>query len=152
MTYVSVVDHSVDYGSLYHLAFAIPVFLISIIFNILPPLLLILYPIRAFRSCLSKCHLNFIVIHILFLDKVYGCYRNGLDGGRDMRSFSGLYFLLGITAYFTVLLSHAMSSYLFISQWFAMVTVFFVITLAMTIAKPYRKANSKNVCVCIIVN
>ena len=78
LTYVSVVDHSVDYGSLYHLAFAIPVFLIFIIFNILPPLLLILYPIRAFRSCLSECHLNSIVLHT-FLDKVYACYRNSLD-------------------------------------------------------------------------
>ena len=123
LTYVSVVDHSVDYGSLYHLAFAIPGVLISLIFNITPPLLLILYPIRAFRSCLSKCHLNSIIIHT-FLDKVYGCYRNGLDGRRDMRSFSGLYFLLEIIAYFIVALSRAMSSYLFISQWFAIGTVF----------------------------
>ena len=139
LTYVSTVDHSVDYGSLYHLAFAIPGVLILLIFNILPPLLLILYPIRAFRSCLSKCHLNFIVIHT-FLDKVYGCYRNGLDGRRDMRSFSGLYFLLGIIAFFIVALSRAMSSYLFINRWFANGTVFFITTLAITIAKPYKKA------------
>ena len=30
--------------------------------------------------------------------------------------------------------------YLFISQWFAFGTVFFITTLVMTIAKPYRKA------------
>ena len=139
LTYVSTVDHSVDYGGMYHLAFAIPGVLISLLFNITPPLLLILYPIRAFRSCLSKCHLNFIIIHT-FLDKVYGCYRNGLDGGRDMRGFSGLYFLLGIIAYFIVALSRTMSSYLFISHWFAIGTVYFITTLAITIAKPYRKA------------
>ena len=139
LTYVSEVDQSVAYGGMYHLSFAIPGIFISIIFNILPLLLLILYPIRAFRSCLSKCHLNSIILHT-FLDKVYACYRNSLDGGRDMRNFSGLYFLLGIIAYFTAILSHTMSSYLFISRWFAMGTVFFVITLAMTIAKPYRKA------------
>ena len=139
LTYVSEVDQSVAYGGMYHLSFAILGIYISLIFNIIPPLLLILYPIQAFRSCLSKCHLNSIVLHT-FLDKVYACYRNGLDGGRDMRSFSGLYFLPGIIVYFTAALSRAMSSYLFISRWFAMGTVFFVITLAMTIAKPYRKA------------
>ena len=151
MTYVSEVDPSVDIGGMYHLTFAIPGILISLIFNILPPLLLILYPIRAFRSCLSKCHLNFIVIHI-FLDKVYGCYRNGLDGGRDMRSFSGLYFLLGITAYFTVLLSHAMSSYLYVSRWFAIGTLFFIITLAVMIAKPYQKAYMNHLDTLILSN
>ena len=57
-----------------------------------------------------------------------------------MRSFSGLYFLLGIIAYFIVVLTRAMSSYLYVSQWFAMGTVFFITTLAITIAKPYRKA------------
>ena len=60
-----------------------------------------------------------------------------------MRSFSGLYFLLGITAYFIVL-SHAMSSYLFISQWFAIGTGFFITTLVMTIAKLYQKAYYMN--------
>ena len=140
LTYVSVVDHSVDYGSLYYLSFVIPGVLISLIFNILPPLLLILYPIRIFRSCLSKCHLNSIVMHT-FLDKVYACYRNGLDGGRDMRSFSSLYFFLEIMGYFIALLTHTMnSSSLCVSRWFALGTILFLTTLAMTIAKPYRKA------------
>ena len=140
LTYVSVVDHSVDYGSLYHLSFVIPGVLISLIFNILPPLLLILYPIQIFRSCLSKCHLNSIVMHI-FLDKVYACYRNGLDGGRDMRSFSSLYFFLEIMGYFIALLTHTMnSSSMRVSRWFALGTILFLTTLAMTIAKPYRKA------------
>ena len=138
LTYVSVVDHSVDYGSLYHLSFVIPGVLISLIFNILPPLLLILYPIRIFRSCLSKCHLNSIVLHT-FLDKVYACYRNGLDGGRDMRSFSGLYFFLILTVYFTLLLTHAMNSYLSVSRWFTIGMVLFFTLLAVIIAKPYRK-------------
>ena len=111
LTYVSEVDQSVAYGGMYHLVFAIPGIFISLIFNILPLLLLILYPIRAFRSYLSKCHLNSIILHT-FLDKVYAYYRNSLDGGRDMRSFSGLYFLLGIIAYFIVVLTRAMSSYL----------------------------------------
>ena len=27
----------------------------------------------------------------IFVEKFYTCYRDGLSGGRDMRSFSGLY-------------------------------------------------------------
>ena len=51
LTYVSVVVHSVDYGSLYHLSFVIPGVLISLIFNILPPLLLLFkFSDHAFQS------------------------------------------------------------------------------------------------------
>ena len=58
-----------------------------------------------------------------------------------MRSFSGLYFFLILTAYFTVLLTHAMNSlYLSVSRWFTIGTVLFFTLLAVTIAKPYRKA------------
>ena len=32
----------------------------------------------------------------IFVEKFYNCYRDGLSGGRDMRSFSGLYFILRI--------------------------------------------------------
>ena len=54
-SYKCVADQGISYGSAYHLLFAIPSVLIFCICNILPPLLLIIYPIRAFRSCLSKC-------------------------------------------------------------------------------------------------
>ena len=27
----------------------------------------------------------------MFLDKFYSCYKDGLDGGRDVRSFASLY-------------------------------------------------------------
>jgi hypothetical protein len=95
------VDPSIVYGGSYHLAFVIPSLFFSIL-NFLPPLLLILFPIRAFRSCLSKCNLNSCAVHT-FTDKVYGCYRNRLDGGRDMRSVSGLYFLLRPAVYICLL-------------------------------------------------
>ena len=136
LTYVSAVDHSVEFVGKYYLSFAIPGLLISAIFNILPPLVLILYPTRVFRTCTSKCHLNFVFI--TFMDKVYGCYRNGLDRGRDMRSFSGLYFFLQVVAYFLSVLSHAIRSYFYVNSEFAIGTLFFVIILVITIGKPYR--------------
>ena len=138
-TYHPVIDLSLKYGDAYHLSFAIPTIVISSIFYILPPLLLILYPVKTFRSCLSKCHLNSITVHI-FIDKVQSCYRNGLDGGRDMRSFSGFYFFLRGAVYLISSLSHALSFYIFINDWFTLGTLFFLATLTVAITKPYCKA------------
>ena len=111
-----VVDQSISYGSTYHLLFAIPSLFIFLIFTILLPLLLILYSIRAFQSCLSRRHLNSIAINI-FIEKIHGCYRNGLDGGQDMRSFSGLYFFL---PYLIVsLLQLLKNCYLLVLHWYS---------------------------------
>ena len=134
VTYQCLVDQSVLYGSKYHLLFAIPAVMISLVFNVLPLLLLILYPTKAFRSCLSKFHLNSIVLNI-FIEKIQGCYRNGLDGGRDMRNFSGLYFFLRIVPFLiTALLIN--NSF---AQWYYYGTLFFITTLTIAFAKPYRK-------------
>ena len=129
------VDQSILYGSKYHLSFAIPAVLISLVFNVLPLLLLILYPTKAFRSCLSKLRLNSIALKI-FIEKIQGCYRIGLDGGRDMRSFSGLYFILRSVPLLIVALLK--SNYL--AQWYYCGTLFFITTLTIAFTKPYRKA------------
>ena len=136
-----VVDQSISYGSAYHLLFAIPALFIFIIFSILPPLLLILYPIGAFRSCLSRCHLNSIALNI-FIEKIHGCYRNGLDGGRDMRSFSGLYFFLRIVPYLIVSLQllQLPKNNIIVTYWYYFGTLFFVAALTIALAKPYQKA------------
>ena len=69
--------------------------IIILVFFIVPPLLLMLYPVRLFRCLLSKCRLDFIALSI-FADKIHGDYKNGLNGGRDMRSLSGMYFILRV--------------------------------------------------------
>ena len=89
----TVADISVAYFGKDHLPVLIVSCFIAFFVNILPSLLLVLYPIRVFRLCLSKCRLNFVSMTI-FTDKLLNCYRNSLDGGWDMRSFSGFYFLL----------------------------------------------------------
>ena len=96
-------DMNVTYGSTEHLIFAIPAIIISCTFNILPLLLLLFYPIGLFRACLSKCKLDTIALYF-FVEKFYSCYRNGLDGGKDMRSFAGLHFVLRGVLYFTSML------------------------------------------------
>ena len=110
--------------------------LVLLIFNILPPLLLILYPTRAFRYCLSKCHLNSHTIFI-FTDKIQSCYKNGLDGGRDMRSFCGFYFYFRLTFHLVSVLFHNMLKR---EGWTSFGVTFFISALIIAIARPYRKS------------
>ena len=137
-SYQCVADQSISYGSTYHLLFAIPSVFIFFICNILPPLLLILYPIKAFRSCLSKCHLNSIALNI-FTEKIYGCYRNGLHGGRDMRFISGLYFILRIMPFMIKLIIRPVSEYHAFVHWYFSGTLFFITALTVALVKPYNK-------------
>ena len=58
---------------------------------ILPLLLLIVYPLRPYRICLSKCCVNVAAIS-MFTNEVYSYYRNGLDGTCDTRIFAAFYF------------------------------------------------------------
>ena len=135
--YCSSVDPTIDYLGYTHRPFAVIALLMFIFFNILPPLLLALYPFRAFRRCLSKFRVDFIAVNI-FADKIHSCYRNGLDGGRDMRSFSGLYYylLIGLTAITTAFFKVALSCK---NIWFSIGVGAQIMVIILVIAKPYQK-------------
>ena len=137
-SYQCVADQSISYGSTYHLLFAIPSVLIFCVCTIIPLLLLILYPIRAFRSCLSKWHLNSIALNI-FTEKVYGCYRNSLHGGRDMRYFSGLYFILRIMPFLIKSVVRPLTIHYATIHWYYSGTAFLAIALIVGATKPYKR-------------
>ena len=129
------VDYSLTYNDAYYYLFAVLSSVMFLVFNLLPPLLLILYPMKTFQSCLSRCHLNSIALNI-FVEKIQGCYRNGLDGGRDMRSFSGLYLLLQLLIWIAE--SFAKSNEYF-PPLFLSGILFSVIALTIALVKPYKK-------------
>ena len=139
-------DLSVTYWSKYHYGFLIPAILCFIVYNIVPFLLLTFYPFKVFRSCLSKCQLNFIAINI-FVEKVNRCYRDGLDGGRDMRSLSGFYLLLrmvgslvGLLSYFLLNMNRAHVVWTFKVIWIPIGTVLMIAALMIALIRPYRKS------------
>ena len=136
-TFRSFVDPSNKYFGHTHMPFAVTAIFLSAMVNILPPLLLIVYPIRAFRSCLSKCRLDFIAVNI-FADKIQCYYRNGLDGGKDMRCFSGLYLCLWICLN---LITIAILKVVFHNKnvWFSIAVSFLIMAVILTVVKPYRK-------------
>ena len=90
-----------------------------------------------------------------FMDKIYSCYRNGLNGGQDMRSFSGLYFFMLWHSQHTPLWCYSMwlvHKYIYISQWSTIGIVLCITILKVTIAKPYRKPHMNYMDVLLLSN
>ena len=109
--------------------------LVLLAFNIIPLLLLVCYPFKLFRVCLSNVKLERLFISI-FVEKFHGCYRDGLDGGRDMRSFSGLYYVMIIfLSQYTNLQIWRLS----ISCWLYYAFIFLSFTLLIIIVRPYKQ-------------
>ena len=98
---VLLVDPSIEWLEIENLPYlAVSVFLFVVL--IFPPVaLLTFYPTKIFRSLLLKCSFGGHTRAALniFVEKFYDSYRDGLDGGRDMRSLASLYFILRIFVY-----------------------------------------------------
>ena len=127
----SVTDPGVDFSNVAN----IPIVVLSTVvflFAILPPVLILtLYPIRAFRELLFRCcNRQFLASLTFFVEKYYSCYNDGLDGGKDMRSFASLYF-------FVALLSYVLWS--FSSSYFLISSLFGACALMIAIIQPYKK-------------
>ena len=114
---------------------AVPALLFVCIFNILPALLLVFYPIKVFRKCLSRCKLDNLSL-TAFTEKFYRDYRDGLDDGRDMRSFAGFYFLL---RYLPFLYYGLRLQYTFLNLWIYCVLIFLSSALIISLIQPYKK-------------
>ena len=136
-TYVVGADQTILYGSTEHLLFIIPAAILFFILGVLPTVFLILYPIRPFRILFSKCRLDGVVINT-FAEKFYSCYRTGLDGGRDMRSFAGLYFVARLFQFS----SNVMAAGFHISKndpYFMRNIVLAITLLLIAVCKPYKE-------------
>ena len=106
------------------------------LFYALLVLLLVLYPIKKFRICMSKCKLDRLSV-TAFIEKFHGCYKDGLDGGRDMRSFSGLYFILRVLP-FTYIGFGVYKLNLHLTVWSYTAFLFLTSTLLTAYFKPYK--------------
>ena len=135
---VTLFDPTVVYFSIAHLPYAVIGIICLLLFSILPTLLLVLYPTRVFKAGIGKCKLSIRHQTALqtFVEKFHHCYRDGLDGGRDMRSFSGFYFILrGV-----VMASHELQLVnLRENTWFFRTSLFSAVALLFSYIKPYKK-------------
>ena len=79
---------------------------VIVIFVLLPPLLLLLYPTRLFRKSLSWCGFQrWDILHPI-MDIFQGWYKNGTESTLDYRSLSSLYMLIRLGFVCMILLLH----------------------------------------------
>ena len=123
------------------------VFLV-LLFVIFPVFLLFFYPTKLLQKLLSKCLSSRLLIFLnIFMEKYHCCYRDGLDGTKDMRSFSGIYFLLRIIIYSAETVSRRTLN---LDQHFARGFVFSVAALIIALSRPY-KMTYMNIVDCILL-
>ena len=82
----------------HHLPYACLALFFLLTFTLLPMLLLFLYPCSCFQVCLNRTGCSCQSLHI-FMDTFQGHYKNGTNGTRDLRFFSGLNLLLRVVVY-----------------------------------------------------
>ena len=74
---------------------------------------------------------------IFLLEKFYICYKDGLDGNRDMRSFAGFYFLLRYVLCLTIVLSSHLK---FISSPLSIASLILVgAAVLISLMRPYKR-------------
>ena len=88
-------DGTIEFFGSEHLPYAILAVTLVIIFNIVPLLLLCLYPCRWFQKCLNYSKFQNQTLHI-FMDAFQGHYKDGTNGSCDCRWFAGLYLFIRI--------------------------------------------------------
>ena len=82
---------------------------VFVIFIICPTILLILYPTRLFRKCVSYCGFRRWHALYMFVESFQGQYKDGTNGTRDFRMVSASFFVLRILILFLFINHHRSS-------------------------------------------
>ena len=97
---VMLYDGEIGFFHLEHAPYVAVAVLCLLFVVVLPPLLLLLYPLKSFHKALSLLHCQRCLPGgrlELFLNAFYGCYKDGTTANsRDYRYFAGLYFIFRI--------------------------------------------------------
>ena len=132
-------DGSVEYFGPKHLPFGILAVAVSLVFNILPLVLLCLYPCQCFQRCLNYCKIQCQTLHV-FMDSFQGCYKNRTSNSYDCRWFSALYLMIRIA----LIVAYGVLPN---STFLLPLVIFFVVLLLFLLAvfQPYKSSISNNI-------
>ena len=130
-------DPSIRFFQSEHIPYAILSLCVIVIFILLPPLLLLIYPTRLFRMCLNWCGFKRWDILYLTADVFQGWFKDGMGGSRDYRAVSSLYLLLriAVAGIFFLVFSNYQSTF---RRFMIGVCHIFIGTLILMV-KPYKK-------------
>ena len=130
-------DPTIKFFHSQHIPYAVFALFIIVVFVLLPPLLLLLYPTRLFKKCLNCCGFHRWDILQVVVDIFQGWYKDGTEGTRDFRAVSALYFLLRI------MLSSVFILLMFVSYnpygWYTFGLFHIFLGVFFFVAKPYKK-------------
>ena len=132
ITYAAHTDPHIVHGGTKYMLFCVMTFFIIVLSSI-TPLLLTLCPLKCFRIGLSKCRLDFIVVE-MFVKKFHHCYKDGLNEQRDMRSCSGLYFLLRLLPFLKLIFV-----FIHLTKCTMDAIIYSAVAVAIAFLKPYQK-------------
>ena len=123
---------TVEYFGSHHWPFAVLALVLLLALDILPMILLFVYPFRCFQKLLNRYNLNSHVLRT-FMDVFQGSFKDGTEGTRDYRSFSALLLLPGLVK--ELIISLTLSTY-----YYPIATIFIVIYWGLFIIfQPYRR-------------
>ena len=132
-------DGSLKYFGKEHLPYGVLALAVLLVFNILPLLLLCVYPCRCFQRCLNRCRLRSQLLHT-FMDAFQGYFKDGTNGTRDCRWFSALY--LAVRVLFLATLS-VVNTFTFWLPVAASITLLLLLLTA--IIRPYKSPIHNNI-------
>ena len=125
-------DASVRYFSVPHFPFVLLAIFMLCVFVVIPALVLLLYPTRAFQKSLGCCRVRWHALHA-FVDTFQGYYKNGTEGTRDYRYFAGLYVIVRILPFFVI------AGY-YLLHFLILVIIFLtIVSLLFAILRPYKE-------------
>ncbi len=118
----------------YIIPYFIPAFVFFVIFGLIPPLLLLHYPIRIFEWCLEKIPFLWrfypaTKVHVL-LDTFQGCFKI------KYRFFAGLYFLFRLVININIMLTES-----WLQQYIVQQAACVIMVMLIAICQPYNKEN-----------
>ena len=125
-------DATIQYFSRQHLPYAALAIMVLILFNLLPIVLLCLYPCQCFQKLLNCCRLRCTALHT-FMDTFQGCYRNRTDSTYDCRWFSAVYLIIRIAFHLVVAVTQDMKLFFLFA---AAVLAFTVLLIG--VVQPYK--------------
>ena len=132
-------DPTVECHTLEYAMFGVIAGCVLVIFIICPTVLLIVYPTRLFRKCVSCC--GFRKVHALnmFVESFQGQYKDGTNGIRDFRMVSASFLILRIL----ILASFINRNYYLLSS-LGQTTLLVSVTCFYAIARPYKLSTMAN--------
>ena len=136
-------DSTVEYLSKDHLPFLVVSICVVLIFIAFPTVLLILYPTRIFRKCITCFRFRrWDALHT-FMEAFQGQYKDGTNGTRDFRMVSALYLIFRISVLLTY--SDRYQNLAGAYTWAAGVVVSLCASLFFAIVRPYKVHHSNTV-------